>query len=52
MSTTDQKPTMNAIQDTIRSMAARMFARNARRNPARAERWLAVYERYEGRGAA
>lgn len=36
----------------IRSMAARMFARNARRNPARAERWLAICERYEGKEAA
>lgn len=36
----------------IFSMACRMYAHNARRNPVRAERWLAVCERYEGKEAA
>jgi hypothetical protein len=32
---------------SIRSMAARMFARNAYRKPERAEKWLAICDRYE-----
>ena len=30
----------------VRSMAARMYARHARRNPERSRLWLAVYDRY------
>jgi hypothetical protein len=32
---------------SVRSMAARMFARNAYRKPERAEKWLAICDRYE-----
>ena len=34
---------------SIRSMAARLFARNAYRKPERAERWLAICDRYEAK---
>lgn len=36
----------------IYSMACRMFARNARRNPERAAKWEAMIIRYEGKEAA
>jgi len=32
---------------SIRSMAARMFARNAHKKPERAEKWLQICDRYE-----
>lgn len=38
--------TMQSLR-SIRSMAARMFARNAYRKPERAEKWLAICDRYE-----
>lgn len=31
----------------VKSLAARMWAANARRNPERAERWEMLYMRYE-----